>query len=309
MKTVIYLDVLLLVNFVVAAFLLAGCAALCGAECRVLRLLAASGAAALCSLILLAPKLPFALQLLYQAATAAAILRVAFCWQGRRAFFRQCVWYLLLNLMMTGVVILASLQGFDFVQTNNLACYYGISPLLLFGCVAGLYFLLRLLVLLFGKPAGGARWQLTIRLGGGALLTAAACYDTGFALEDALTGRPAALFHYREVQAQVPFALRQYLDAAFAGEAQMPLPAAALHVRFVECRTVTGTALLPAVPVESFWMQCGPARYRGEKMLAVFSGEAAPDGRCPALFGPGLLDYSHKGREEYVFDSSRHASV
>ncbi|MCI2047621.1 MAG: sigma-E processing peptidase SpoIIGA [Faecalibacterium sp.] len=309
MKTVIYLDVLLLVNFVVAAFLLAGCAVLCGAECRVLRLLAASGLAAFCSLILLAPKLPLAVQFLYQAATAATILRLAFCWQGRRAFLRQCVWYLLLNLTMTGIVIFASMQGFDFVQTNNLACYFGISPLLLFGCVAGLYFLLRLLVMLFGKPAGGARWQLTLCLDG-LPLTAAACYDTGFALEDALTGRPAVLFHYPQVKTQLAPALCGYLDAALSGgAAKAPPPSAALHVRFVECRTVTGTALLPAVTAETFCIQCGPAHYRGEKILAVFSGEAAPDTRCPALFGPGLLDYSHRRREEHAFHSCKHASV
>ena len=55
MRTVIYLDVLLLVNFVVGAAFLLAAGLLCGACCSPLRLVGGAGAAAVSSLALLAP--------------------------------------------------------------------------------------------------------------------------------------------------------------------------------------------------------------------------------------------------------------
>ena len=54
MRTVIYLDVLLLVNFVVGAAFLLAAGLLCGACCSPLRLVGGAGAAAVSSLALLA---------------------------------------------------------------------------------------------------------------------------------------------------------------------------------------------------------------------------------------------------------------
>ena len=58
MKTVIYLDELLLVNFVLGAALLLCAGLLSARECSGVRLLAGSAAAALASLGLLLPELP-----------------------------------------------------------------------------------------------------------------------------------------------------------------------------------------------------------------------------------------------------------
>ena len=86
MKTVIYLDELLLVNFLIAAFLLPGAGLLCGAGCRPRRIAAASAVAAAASLLLLAPKLPFAVQLLLKAGCAAVCVAVGFGARQPRQF-------------------------------------------------------------------------------------------------------------------------------------------------------------------------------------------------------------------------------
>ena len=73
MKTVIYLDVLLLVNFLAGYFLLLGAGVLSGCSARLTRLLAASGLAALSALILFAPELPYPVQILYKLGSGALI--------------------------------------------------------------------------------------------------------------------------------------------------------------------------------------------------------------------------------------------
>ena len=71
MRTVIYLDVLLLVNFVVGAAFLLAAGLLCGACCSPLRLVGGAGAAAVSSLALLAPTVPWPLALTYKGTSAA----------------------------------------------------------------------------------------------------------------------------------------------------------------------------------------------------------------------------------------------
>ena len=73
MKTVIYLDELLLTNFLAAAALLLGAGLLCARQCSGLRLMAGSAAAAAASLGILLPELP-ALQLSFIRCSPAVLL-------------------------------------------------------------------------------------------------------------------------------------------------------------------------------------------------------------------------------------------
>ena len=92
MKTVLYLDELLLVNFALGAALLLGAGLLAGRSCTGARLLAGSGAAALASLGLLLPELPGPLAVLYKAATCCGAVAAAYGVPGRRGFARLCGW-------------------------------------------------------------------------------------------------------------------------------------------------------------------------------------------------------------------------
>ena len=77
-KTVIYLDVLLLVNFLVAYFLLQAAGLLSSQHAAFPRMVCASGIASLSALILFAPELSYPAQILYKILTACAVVGVAF---------------------------------------------------------------------------------------------------------------------------------------------------------------------------------------------------------------------------------------
>ena len=106
MRTVIYLDVLLLVNFVVGAAFLLAAGLLCGACCSPLRLVGGAGAAAVSSLALLAPTVPWPLALTYKGTSAALCVAAAYGWQGARNTARLTAWFVLLNLTLTGALFL-----------------------------------------------------------------------------------------------------------------------------------------------------------------------------------------------------------
>ena len=77
-KTVIYLDVLLLTNFALTLLFLLAAGLLAGVECRAGRLLLGGAAGAASSLALLAPEAPDAAALLYKVSTAALTVAAAY---------------------------------------------------------------------------------------------------------------------------------------------------------------------------------------------------------------------------------------
>ena len=105
MKTVIYLDELLLTNFLAAAMLLLCTGLLCARQCSGLRLLAGSAAAAAFSLGILLPELPGAAAVLCKVFTCGAVVAAAYGLPGLRSFARLCGWYAALNGLLCGAVV------------------------------------------------------------------------------------------------------------------------------------------------------------------------------------------------------------
>lgn len=274
MKTVLYLDELLLVNFALGAALLLGAGLLAGRSCTGARLLAGSGAAALASLGLLLPELPGPLAVLYKAATCCGAVAAAYGVPGRRGFARLCGWYALLNLLLGGAVLLPG------AQSANLCLYLPLSPGRLLAACAAVYALLRGVVYCFGRAQG--RSFAAVLVCGSARVPVQAFCDTGFAVQDPLTGRAVALAYYPAVRGALPGALQSFLDAHFAGRAALPPPG--LGVRLVPCTTLAGPCLLPAVP--GLRLQAGQRQAQG--FLTAFYCPAAPPDHWTLLLGPEL---------------------
>lgn len=290
MKTVIYLDELLLINFLIAAFLLPGAGLLCGANCRARRIAGGAALAAASSLLLLAPKLPFVLQLALKAGCAAVCVRVGFGRQQLRQFLRLCAWYLLLNLTLAGVVSgLILTRSPQQLQTNNLMVYLQLSPLVLLGCVSAVYLVLRLLLWCFERPRPGTAVPLTIALCDTNVTVQAFC-DTGFSLHQPDTARSGIMVGLPSVRQQLPPPLREYLDAFFAvgGAAVLQPPQPQWRLRFVSCTTAAGVGLYPAVLSDRVTLTRGGRRYVG-KALVIFCTQSFPYG-CGAAYSPDFPD-------------------
>ena len=196
-KTVIYLDVLLLVNFLVAYFLLQAAGLLSSQHAAFSRMVCASGIASLSALILFAPELSYPAQILYKILTACAVVGVAFGLQGLRRFVTAVCWYAALNILLAGLCIAVILRtGTPLLQTANLTVYLRISPVVL---------------LLLSAASCGAVWlvlhfsgstpQTTRTIGiefelCGAPVRLRATLDTGCHLKDPVTCLPVLLISW-----------------------------------------------------------------------------------------------------------------
>lgn len=245
---------LLLTNFVLGALFLLAAGLVSGQRC--------SGGRALCG-----------------AAVAAA-----YGWPGWRAFVRLLAWFWLLNLMLTGAVLLPGAR----MEVNNLSVYLPLSPEVLLvsaGCVYG-GLTLALHLLGDGKKACFPA-ELEIA---GVVLHVRAFHDTGFGVREPLSGCGVVLVRFAAVEARLPPALRTYLKETFSGSGILPPPE--LGVRLVPCDTVAGHCLLPAVPAQALrWTVRGRQQTR-HGLYAAFCDTPPPPPGWTLLVGSDVMEGS-----------------
>ena len=275
MRTVIYLDVLLLVNFVVGAAFLLAAGLLCGACCSPLRLVGGAGAAAVSSLALLAPTAPWPLALTYKGTSAALCVAAAYGWQGARNTARLTAWFVLLNLTLTGALFLPG------AACNNLSFYLPVSPGLLLASTAGVCGVVEGVLHVLGR-SGPACFGAELSVAGRVVPLSVFC-DTGFHVQEPLSGRAVVLVRFGAVQSRLPPALGTYLEQHFAGAAPLPVPA--LGVCLVPCTTVAGHCILPAVPASLCCTGSPAGQGRAEHLYAAFADLPPPPDGWEVLVG------------------------
>lgn len=189
---------------------------------------------------------------------------------GRGRFAWLCAWYALLNLLLCGAVVLPG------VQSRNLSVSLPLSPGRLLASCAGVYAVLRALLYCFGR-SGAPSVPATLEVAG-VQLPVQAFHDTGFALQEPLSGKAVVLVQYPAVRHRLPQAARQYLDGWFAHSTAPPPPELGVHL--VPCRSIHGQSMLPALPAA---LQLGKDRAGG--LLAAFCCPTPPDPAWELLYG------------------------
>ena len=265
MKTVIYLDELLLVNFMAAAAMLLAAGLLAGRQCTLPRLLAGAAGAAAASLSLLAPALPEPAAVGWKLASCGAVVGLAYGFPGIRSFARLWGWYLLANLLLGGAVLLPG------AQSRNLSLYLPLSPGLLLGCCGGVYLGLQGLMYCCGRGQPGT-FAAVLELAEGSCLPVQAFYDTGFSVQEPLSGQPVVLVRYAAVRRRLAAPLQLFMDRYFADAS--PLPEPQWRLRLLPCRTVAGHCLLPALPARTLRTDSACT----QPLLAAFSAADPEDG-------------------------------
>lgn len=280
MRGVVYVDILFFINAIIGYFLLRAAMRLSGEAAPDWRLFLGAAAAGLSSLLLLLPPLPVWLMWGAKLGSGVLIVFVGFPVHSVRSFLKCCFWYLLLNLTFSGVVFAAVYSGAaKNIRTNNLAVYFNVSPLLLIGCIAGMYLTVQLCVWAFGRsrPARTAPFAVRFEEGG---VQGTALVDTGLSVRDPITGAPAFLLSFPAVRDMLPPGLLHTLSLYFDDGV---MEAGGVPLRLIPTQTAVGTRALPAVRVRELRVGDGGAPARYEQMCAVFTPERLADGSFCAI--------------------------
>ena len=288
-KTVIYLDILLLVNFLAAYFLLLAAGGLCAQRPSFGRLLAGSGAAALSALILFAPPLPLAVQLGYKLGTAAVVTIAAFGMRSKRRWLAVTAVYAALNIALGGLAVLgAAYSRTPTLQAGNLTLYLRISPLLLLVLAGVLAAGTEIYQRFFCRRTPPTQTVgLQTELCGHTLRLRAAA-DTANHLKDPVTCLPVLVVSYPDARARLPAEVCAFLDAWFSGSTRRAPPAGS-HLRLIPCSTAAGSGLLPGFAVSGIALISDTGLLGLGRTALAFTQASFGSSEYEALYGPDFL--------------------
>lgn len=217
----IYIDVLIILNIYVNYFLLRITAKLTGSPLKPFRCIAASLYGSLFSLLILAPKLPIAINLIIKLAAAITVVTAAFGVHGKVRLIKNTAAFFGANFITAGVIYAAySWLKPSFMHFSNSYFYIDFSLLLLIVATAVLYFIVSLLRRMYDKtPIDG--FSVIIRLKD-RILRIDGLADTGNSLTDFFSGKPVIICSQNDI-GNIPKDVR---------------------IRLIPLSTVTGSSLM-----------------------------------------------------------------
>lgn len=272
---IIYIDVLVVLNWMIDYLLLSLTARLTTSPPHRLRMVAASffGGLAACQIVLTIPTL---ISVVLHIATAAIMIRIAFPYRSLKIYLRSGFVFLCMSALLSGLVTaLWYFTGTDAVLTHNGVIYCEISPLLLviFSLVGyGVICLYDRLT--HHRSPKTLEYVVTIDDGCG-VCECRALYDTGLHLRDPFSGIPVIVVQRKALQ---PYISKELVTVP-------PSP----RLRMIPYHTVGGTGLLPAFVPRSVTVRSrGNPPHDITGVYVALSDEQR--GEYTALIGADVLD-------------------
>ena len=282
---IIYLDVLIVLNWFIDYLLLSLTAHLLHLPPRRVRLVlgALVGGISSCQILLTVPP---TVSLLLHTLSAALIMRIAFPWHSAKGFLRQMVVFVCQSALLSGVATaLWYLTGSEAVLTRNGVIYFDVSPLMLTVFALISYSVIRLYERLTRKRAPeSAEYVLTVDTGEG-VCECRALYDTGLHLREPFSGVPVIVICRRTLSPFLPdLPCETQPNSADTAVGTMP------RMRLIPYHTVSGEGLLTAFVPHRVTLRRRGEPSRDITGVYVALSETLDRGDYTALIGSDVID-------------------
>ncbi len=285
MQTAVYVDVLLVLNYVVTVLLLLCTGALLGVKIKRRRMVAASLLGALGSLTIFLPFLGFWPMLGTRLSLSGAMMLVALPWRGFLSLFKSWFIFFAVNFFFAGVMLAVWMV---FAPSGMLyyngVVYFGVNPLTLLLCTAAAYLLLSLA----GRLSSGGRLRTlrcraVLKLGGRSCAMEA-LLDTGNSLSEPFSGLPVIVCRLEAVRLLLGFELH---GALARGSLEEAARLAGNRVRMVPYAGLGYEGALPALRGDELIVNRDGQLYKSELFYVALTDQVLRDD-CDALLHPDL---------------------
>lgn len=250
--TVVYIDLLFLLNLIANYLLLLAAGRMAGAVLVRRRIGLGAAAGALYAVLIFLPGLSWLAQ--WPCKLAAGVLMALVAYGGERYLFRVAALFFGASAALAGAVLALELLGNKSLTLENGVFYTPLDIRLLLLLFVACYFALSLFFRRVGRH-GGEMTQLEIVLDGGSV-TLTALRDTGHSLTDPADNRPVVVAHWQALAGILP------------GWADPADP-----IRSVERCHAAGSRLARLVPYRAVGVEHG-------MLLAIRSRGVAADGKA-----------------------------
>ncbi len=233
---IVYLDILIVLNWVIDGLLLSAVAQWLRLSTRRFRILLGGLVGGICSCMIVLPSLPSIIRIGLDIAMALLMIRIAFPYRRFGLFLKSTVCFFAISALFSGVVtLLSSWVGDERIVVNNGMLYVDISPITLtiFSVIS--YAVIRLCERFSRKRMPHGEYRIRWDDGVGECVGRALC-DTGLHLREPFSNASVIVM---EAKIAAPF-LREDIKTALAETAAHP------RIRMIPYHTVGGNGLLPA---------------------------------------------------------------
>ena len=285
--TVVYVDVLLVLNYITTVLLLSCTAKLLGMQIKRRRIVGAALLGAVGSLAIILPFAGFFSMFAYRIFLSGLIVLAALPWESAVQLLKGWGMFFLVNFFfagaMLGVWILFSPRGMIYLGG---VIYFSINPMtLLIGATAAYILLGFAYRLSRGGRLTGTKCRVTVKLGGGSC-SLNALIDTGNSLYEPFSGAPVIVCPLREVSVLLDSAL---VLAIKAGDWQKTAMKAGARIRVVPYSAMGGKGTLPALRVDELIIQRDGQLYKSGMCYMAISAQKIGEGGGQAILNPDLI--------------------
>lgn len=286
---IVYVDVLVVLNFIVNYLLLAVSVRLGGGDCSRLRLALAALIGAGASLAIFLPPLPPAANVALKSGLSALLAAIAGGYRDGRGYLRQLFLLLFSSFILAGLLLCVTLfsTGSGGIYDNG-AIYFPISSLqLLLGAAAA--YLAMALYKRFGRRGMAAQEQYLVSLSvGGRTVELIGEMDSQNRLIDFFSGTPVVVGPRTLLEPILPQGMRRALQEDYSAGRWMA------GIRMIPCQTVAGEELLPAFRPDRMVLESGQETIEVEDVYIAVASQLDKAGGKKLLLNPALVGRKSK---------------
>lgn len=288
---VIYIDVLIFVNFIVNYFILLATQRICRQRAGTLRIFLADALASACSLAVFLPETGAISGVLLRLAVSSAVVLTAFGFRSCKRFFSLLGGFFAVSFAYAGIClgIWAVFKPKGMIIKNDIV-YFDVSPLLLICTSAVCYVLLMLLKKHFSKDEGTSlEYTVEITING-QTSSLKGFLDTGNMLYDCFSECPVIIAKKKYIHnSAIP-------NFSFAGgekglkqlDGSVNLPENLKGFRLIPYCVVGSKGVLPAFKPDGVVISDGKTEYKPDCCLVALSDEQT--GEWEALLGKNIFE-------------------
>lgn len=292
METV-YVDILIMTNFIADYFLLLLTAFLSAIQAKRLRIFIGAAAASLSSLLIFAPELGAFLEFTVRLVVSLLIVLIAFGFSNPRRYIKSVIIFYASNVILAGgAILLWSLFRPEGLIIRNGAVFYSISPVILVLTTASVY-LLSLLVtkIISSRRSRGREYSVILQFEGRSA-EVKGIVDSGNMLRDVLSGTPVIVCDYDKIRSLLTPELekifgRKNFETGFYGD----IINSSLKNRFrvIPFDSLGSSGVMAALVLDRAILQCGGKQQEINDIIMAVTHKKIAGGEFDVLLNPELI--------------------
>lgn len=242
---IVYIDVLLVINFLITYFLLICSAVLTGYTYSRKRILISSFVGALSCLYIFVQFKNVVLDIMVKSGVLLICSLIAFGRTNLKKLIVQSSCFVLMNVLLTGLVISISVYS-PMIYHKNMFFYININPVILTITTLAVYLAAIIFSFIKDKISSDEIYIMNIFFKDFNITEIGAFYDSGLRMKDIISNKDIVLVSFEKVDAVIP----QYLKADinnFFNEKYTDIKTMFVPLFF---NTVSGEGVVPAVKAE-----------------------------------------------------------